>query len=259
MKPDTSVQMDASRHKAGRSHLAVTWLFGSVPYRGSGNCCERAREVRAHQHRRFRSHSDYYSRASAAPQCPAPSGMQGDRRRARRPRDPLRRRRRDHHRTWREGVLGRIRFALGERAPEVLKQPLVASEITRRRHIGKPLIAAVNGLALGLGFELALAPWTARRGRSRAIWSTGAPRGAGGDGWWCRALDSTVGTKRALGMILTGNMVSADDGLRLGSSTRLPRPTSCPAPGAGRGRLPSAHRCRSRLEGDGLSPRRIAR
>ena len=35
--------------------------------------------------------------------------------------------------------------------PEVLKQPLIASEITRRRDIGKPLIAAVNGAAYGGG------------------------------------------------------------------------------------------------------------
>jgi enoyl-CoA hydratase/carnithine racemase len=100
--------------------------------------------------------------------------------------------------------------------PEVLTQPLIASEITRRQGIGKPLIAAVNGLALGLGFELALAcdlivaAKHARFGLPEA--RVGLAAMAGG----VVRLTREIGPKRALGMILTGNMCSADEGLRAG-------------------------------------------
>src|SRR5690242_3958249 len=40
-----------------------------------------------------------------------------------------------------------------EQHPEIYDQPLFGSEVVRRAESGKPLIAAVNGLALGFGFE----------------------------------------------------------------------------------------------------------
>jgi enoyl-CoA hydratase/carnithine racemase len=100
--------------------------------------------------------------------------------------------------------------------PEVLSQPLIASEIARRPKIGKPLIAAVNGLALGLGFELALAcdlivaAKHARFGLPEP--RVGLAAMAGG----VVRLTQQVGAKRALGMILTGNMCGAEEGLRAG-------------------------------------------
>jgi enoyl-CoA hydratase/carnithine racemase len=100
--------------------------------------------------------------------------------------------------------------------PEVLQQPLIGSEITRRPGIGKPLIAAVNGLALGLGFELALAcdlivaAQHARFGLPEP--RVGLAAMAGG----VVRLTQQIGTKRALAMILTGNMCTADEGLRAG-------------------------------------------
>ena len=100
--------------------------------------------------------------------------------------------------------------------PEVLKQPLIASEITRRRDIGKPLIAAVNGLALGLGFELALA-CDLIVAAAHARFGLPEPRvGLAAMAGGVVRLTQQIGAKRALGIILTGNMVSADDGLRLG-------------------------------------------
>jgi enoyl-CoA hydratase/carnithine racemase len=107
-----------------------------------------------------------------------------------------------------------LRFA--NQHPEVLDQPMIASEITRRTQIGKPLIAAVNGLALGLGFELALAcdlivaAKHARFGLPEP--RVGLAAMAGG----VVRLTQQIGAKRALGMILTGHMCDAEEGLRAG-------------------------------------------
>jgi enoyl-CoA hydratase/carnithine racemase len=100
--------------------------------------------------------------------------------------------------------------------PEVYQDPLAGSEITRRHSVGKPVIAAVNGLALGLGFELALAcdlivaAPTAKFGLPEP--KVGLAAMAGG----VVRLSQQIGLKRALGIILTSQMVSAEEGFRLG-------------------------------------------
>lgn len=100
--------------------------------------------------------------------------------------------------------------------PEVFNEPLVASEITRRRAIGKPLIAAVNGLALGLGFELALACDIVIAAK-QARFGLPEPRvGLAAMAGGVVRLTEQIGAKRALGIVLTGNMVSAEEGLRAG-------------------------------------------
>ena len=107
-----------------------------------------------------------------------------------------------------------LRYA--EEHPDVYDDPLIGSEITRRGNIGKPLIAAVNGLALGLGFELALAcdliiaAPHARFGLPEP--RVGLAAMAGGVVRLCRQ----IGTKRALGYILTARTVSAEEGLAAG-------------------------------------------
>jgi crotonobetainyl-CoA hydratase len=80
----------------------------------------------------------------------------------------------------------------------------------------KPVIAAVNGLALGGGFEIALAcdlivaAETASFGLPEPRVGLAATMGG------LHRLPRHIGIKQALGMILTGRQVTAAEGLRLG-------------------------------------------
>jgi len=100
--------------------------------------------------------------------------------------------------------------------PEIYQDPMIGSEITRRTTIGKPVIAAVNGLALGLGFELALAcdliiaAPHARFGLPEP--RVGLAAMAGG----VVRLAQQIGVKRALSIILTSRMVTAEEGCQAG-------------------------------------------
>jgi enoyl-CoA hydratase len=89
---------------------------------------------------------------------------------------------------------------------------------------GKPVIAAVNGWALGGGCELALAchvrilARTAKLGLPEV--SLGVIPGYGGT----QRLPRLVGTGRALQMILTGDPVDADEAYRIGLANQVVEP-----------------------------------
>lgn len=88
--------------------------------------------------------------------------------------------------------------------------------LIERFDLNKPVIAAVNGVALGGGFEFALAcdliiaVETARFGLPEPL--VGAVALGGG----MHRLARQIGLKQAMGMILTGRSVTAEEGLRLG-------------------------------------------
>jgi enoyl-CoA hydratase/carnithine racemase len=88
--------------------------------------------------------------------------------------------------------------------------------ITRGYECPKPLIAAVNGVAAGGGFEIALAcdlviaADTARFALPEP--RVGLIAGAGG----IHRLSRQIPLKHAMGMLLTGRFVSAQEGFRLG-------------------------------------------
>ena len=90
------------------------------------------------------------------------------------------------------------------------------ASITRGYDCPKPLIAAVNGVAAGGGFEIALAcdiviaSGNARFGLPEP--RVGLIAGAGG----IHRLTRQIPLKHAMGMLLTGRLVSAAEGLRLG-------------------------------------------
>ena len=73
--------------------------------------------------------------------------------------------------------------------------------ITERFDLGKPVIAAVNGICMGGGFEIALA--------CDIIIASAAAR-------FALRLPRLIGLKQALGMLLTGRHVMACEGQRLG-------------------------------------------
>lgn len=105
----------------------------------------------------------------------------------------------------------------GERVPT----PRGFGGLTSRFDLTKPVIAAVNGVCMGGGFEIALACdlIIAARGARFALpeATVGLAAVAGG----MQRLPREIGAKRALGMILTGRHVSAEEGYELGFVTAV--------------------------------------
>jgi crotonobetainyl-CoA hydratase len=93
--------------------------------------------------------------------------------------------------------------------------------LTKRFDLSKPLIAAVNGVAMGGGFEIALA-CDIIIAAENAVFALPEPRvgliaGAGG----VHRLPRMIPQKQALGMILTGRRVGAAEGKELGFVTEV--------------------------------------
>ncbi len=99
---------------------------------------------------------------------------------------------------------------------EMRAPPSGFAGLTSRFDLAKPLIAAVNGVAMGGGFEIALACDIIIAAET-AIFALPEPRvGLAALAGGLHRLPRAIGTKRAMGMILTGRRVSARDGLELG-------------------------------------------
>ena len=93
--------------------------------------------------------------------------------------------------------------------------------LTSRFDLDKPVIAAVNGVAMGGGFEIALA-CDIIIASDRAKFALPEPRvglaaGAGG----MQRLSRQIPLKKAMGMMLTGRHVSAQEGHELGFVTAV--------------------------------------
>ncbi|MGB2219824.1 MAG: enoyl-CoA hydratase-related protein [Henriciella sp.] len=99
---------------------------------------------------------------------------------------------------------------------EMFPVPSGFGGLTNRYDLDKPVIAAVNGVAMGGGFEIALAcdliiaADTARFALPEP--KVGLAALAGG----LHRLPRQIGLKRAMGMIMTGRHVSAAEGKELG-------------------------------------------
>ena len=88
--------------------------------------------------------------------------------------------------------------------------------LTERHDSTKPVIAAVNGAALGGGFEIALACDLVVASES-ATFALPEPRvGLAALGGGLHRLPREIGMKRAMGILLTGRHVSAREGAELG-------------------------------------------
>ena len=100
----------------------------------------------------------------------------------------------------------------GERVP----MPRGFGGLTSRFDMNKPVIAAVNGVAMGGGFEIALA-CDLIIASDQAKFALPEPKvGLAALAGGLNRLPRQIGPKRALGMILTGRHVSPEEGLQLG-------------------------------------------
>jgi enoyl-CoA hydratase len=110
--------------------------------------------------------------------------------------------------------------------------PASAREFARRgqaafeliENLGKPVVAAVNGFALGGGCELALAATFRYASRNAKLGqpevNLGLLPGYGGS----QRLPRLVGRGRALELLLTGDAISADEAFRIGLVNRVVEP-----------------------------------
>ena len=100
----------------------------------------------------------------------------------------------------------------GERMPI----PRGFGGLTSRYDLDKPVIAAVNGVAMGGGFEIALA-CDLIIASDNALFALPEPRvGLAALAGGLHRLPRQIGLKRAMGMILTGRHVPAAEGVELG-------------------------------------------
>lgn len=124
-------------------------------------------------------------------------------------------------------------FVAGADIPEIqeigLKEGLDFSrrgqEMNRNlAELGKPSIAAVNGLALGGGCELALACTFRILSESAKLGlpelALGAMPGYGGT----QRMSRMIGKSRALWMMLTGDMIGAQEALQIGLANKVVKP-----------------------------------
>jgi enoyl-CoA hydratase/carnithine racemase len=96
--------------------------------------------------------------------------------------------------------------------------------LTSRFDLTKPLIAAVNGVAMGGGFEIALA-CDIIIAADTATFALPEPRvGLAALAGGLHRLPRAIGTKQAMGMILTGRRVLASEGKDLGFVNEVVKP-----------------------------------
>ncbi len=107
--------------------------------------------------------------------------------------------------------------ASGER----MQQPSAGfGGLTSRFDLNKPLIAAVNGVAMGGGFEIALSCDLIIASAEQAVFALPEPRvGLAALAGGLQRLPRMIPLKHAMGMILTGRRVGAQEGKELGFVT----------------------------------------
>jgi enoyl-CoA hydratase/carnithine racemase len=107
---------------------------------------------------------------------------------------------------------------------EMKSPPSGFAGLTSRFDLTKPLIAAVNGVAMGGGFEIALACDIIIASET-ATFALPEPRvGLAALAGGLHRLPRAIGTKRAMSMILTGRRVSAAEGHELGFVAEVTAP-----------------------------------
>ena len=125
---------------------------------------------------------------------------------------------RDHHGRRRSRVLAPATISSTRRSHggRLEINPKGFAGLTARYDNPKPVIAAVNGVAMGGGFEIALA-CDIIVASEKAVFALPEPRvGLAALAGGMHRLPRAIPLKHAMGMLLTGRRVSAEEGYRLG-------------------------------------------
>lgn len=112
-------------------------------------------------------------------------------------------------------------LASGGQIPRWLRLDPAWGWLRALRELNKPTIAAVNGIAAGVGFSLALMCdiiFASEQARFSAIW---VKRALVPDGGATYLLPRIVGTGKALELMLTGDIIDAKEAERLGLVNRI--------------------------------------
>ena len=96
------------------------------------------------------------------------------------------------------------------------RNPMGFAGLTSRFDLKKPIIAAVNGVAMGGGFEIALACDLIIASENARFALPEPKDGLAALAGGMHRLPRQIGMKRAMGMMLTGRTVEAQEGLSLG-------------------------------------------
>ena len=101
------------------------------------------------------------------------------------------------------------------------RSPARAGTLDRIEHLGKPVVAAVNGFALGGGCELAMACHVRIASENAQLGTPEVKLGIMCGYAGTQRLPRLVGKGRALEMLLTGELVDAAEALRIGLVNRV--------------------------------------
>lgn len=127
-------------------------------------------------------------------------------------------------RAFSAGIDLRERKGMDKQATEEQRNKYVFPLLDRMNHMTKPMIAAVNGLALGGGCEIALsadiriASPNASFGQTEIRWGIIASGGA------CQRLPGLIGMGRAKEILFTGRVIDAKEADRIGLVNRVVEP-----------------------------------
>ena len=98
----------------------------------------------------------------------------------------------------------------------IADQKIIKDMILALVNISKPVIAAINGVAVGVGFSLVLASDIIIASEKASFGGVWVQRGLHPDGAASWLLPRRIGTGKALELLLTGRIISADEAASIG-------------------------------------------